>query len=243
MTIKLLYNQHALVTGGSQGIGKAIAKKLTSLGCKVTLLARNEKLLKDNVDFMNRYFPLKEAEHDYIKFDLTRPELIEEDISSKLQTVNILVNCAGLSQRKLLLNTPFSEIQDIINTNLVSPIVLSKLFLKNARRKKLENAHIINISSAVGKSELQHNLVGSSVYTSSKAGLSRFSDVLAAETLQLAQKSGKFVRVTAIHPGHVPETAIGSTVKIDASQHFFPPDSLDSVVEQVVTALIKNQLQ
>ncbi|TID29769.1 hypothetical protein CANINC_001687 [Pichia inconspicua] len=237
MITRSLYNQHALITGGSKGLGKAIAERLSYLGCKVTLLARNEKLLKSNVEYLNRHFNLKDQKHDYVKFDLSKPESIENDLYPRLKSVNILINCAGLSQARLLINTPVTEIQDIINTNMLSPIILSKLFLRNVHKMKLINAHLVNISSVIGKSELQHNLVGTSVYSASKAGLSRFSDIIAQETERMRLKNKTSITITTIHPGHISDTDIGSSVRNDNEKLSLPKDTIDNVVDQVVTAV------
>lgn len=241
MIKQALHNQHALITGGSKGIGKAIAEKFSSLGCQVTLLARNEEHLKDSVEYMNRQYRLEGKKHDYIKFDLSRPESIEKELYPKLESVNILINCAGLSQAKLLVNTPSTEIQDIVNTNMTSPIILSKLFLKNVYKRKLENAHIVNISSVVGKSELQHNLIGTAVYTATKAGISRFSEMFALETERMRSRNRASVKVTAIHPGHINDTDIGSSVKREAANMSIPIDSTDNVVNQIVAAVTSSQ--
>lgn len=212
---KPLLNQHALITGASKGIGNAIAKKLASLGCKITLLSRNEKLLEAEIHKLNKIDP---NTHKYIKFDLSQPEFIESALTKNedFKNIDILINCAGLSQSKLLISTPSKEIQDIMNVNLISPIILCKNFIKNCSRQKKAGT-IINISSIVAHSE--HNLMGSTIYTATKAGLSRFGECAAHEQDQIHKRRPQVPAVTihTIHPGYVPETDIGNTVQLDSS--------------------------
>lgn len=212
---KLLFNQHALITGGSKGIGNAIAKELAALGCKITLLSRNGKLLESEVDKLEK---IHAVNHSHIQFDLSQPDLIESALikSEDFKNINILINCAGLTQTKLLISTPSKEIQDIINVNLVSPIILCKNFIKNCNRQKKAGT-IVNISSIVADSE--YNLMGSTIYTATKAGLSRFGECVNQEQNLIRQRRPQTPTVTihTIHPGYVPDTDIGKTVKVDSS--------------------------
>lgn len=228
--MKPLLNQHALVTGGSKGLGKAIAEKISSLGGRVTILSRNEEVLRATTAELNAKYPLPQGRHDYISFDLKKPEEIEAFFSprrggsrSLLRGVNILVNCAGVSQAQLLLSTSTAEIQDIINVNLVSPVVLSKLFVRQQARgatpqacgRHRRDAHIVNVSSVL--SETGHDVAGTSVYTASKGGLSRFGACLDREMHDVHRRrpARPRVRVHTLEPGLLPETDIGKSVAVD----------------------------
>ena len=218
MSIKPLLNQHAFITGGSKGIGSAIAAKLSSLGCRVTILARNQDLLKAQTDQLNHKYPLPNGEkHSYVKFDLLRPSELEKFISEGkcFHRTNILVNCAGMTQKTLLMTTSPQEIADIINVNLTSPIILSKLFVKSTSRVKDPgyNASIVNISSVV--SVPGNNLTGASVYTATKAALTRFTQALAAEQPAIHDRRplSPLVRVNVLLPRHIADTDIGKSVK------------------------------
>lgn len=223
MPIKPLFNQKAFITGGSKGIGNAIANKISSLGGKVTILARNEELLKQQVKLLNNKYPLDNGElHEYIKFDLNEINLIENFLKNNklFNESNILINCAGITQNKLLMSLPIDEIIKIININLTSSIILSKLFVKNInkiRNNSELNANIVNISSIVSISG--NNLIGTSIYSASKAGLSRFTEVLSNEQLEIHNRRPKtpLIKVNAILPRHVKDTDIGKTVKLSSS--------------------------
>ncbi|GMG40444.1 unnamed protein product [Ambrosiozyma monospora] len=207
----ILSGQHALITGGSRGLGLAIAKNLSSKGCKVTLLARNETRLKANVKLLNEEYPVSELSekkgHDYLVFDLANSHQIESFIKQQYpayKQVNILINCAGISQHSLLIGSKPEEIQTIININLLSPIFLSKLFARSMMR--LINPNIVNVSSLLS---IQPS-PGTSIYSITKSGLNSLTKNLSLEMQR------KKIRVNAVLPGLIEDTDIGKGVNKDA---------------------------
>ncbi|ODV82858.1 hypothetical protein CANARDRAFT_184994, partial [[Candida] arabinofermentans NRRL YB-2248] len=193
----------ALITGASQGLGWELAKRLSSKGCKITILSRDESKLQDKINILNDQYPLSTTSHDYISFDLSKPELLEDHIKRNYinyKSINILINCAGISQHKLLMNTSTNEIINILNINLTSSIILSKLLVKSMM--KLSNPNIINISSILS----QDNVPGTSIYSISKIGLNKLSETI---SLEMSRKS---IRCNSILPGLIEETEIGSSV-------------------------------
>lgn len=254
--MSLLSKQHALITGGSKGIGNAIANKFSSLGCKITILSRDEEFLKNEIDKLNKFYPLKNGElHDYIKFDLSKCNEIEETFkfNKKFKNINILVNCAGVSQAKLHMNIPIQEINDIININLVSPMILSKLFIRNFSRKDRNTSeidgNIINISSIVSLDDNEStDIIGAGVYASSKAALNRFTQLLAIEQekIHLRRPKSSLIRVNALLPGHVRETNIGKSVKLEGSAETSSSSSMktttvENVAQNAVDCIIHNK--
>lgn len=240
MTLKPLLNQHAFITGGSKGIGSAIALKLSSLGCRVTILARNLELLNRQTEILNRKCPLPNGEkHDYIIFDLRRANELEPFIKNTKQfhSSNILINCAGMTQKSLLMTTSPEEIVDIMNVNLTSPIILSKLFVKNMGRVKdaTINANVVNISSVVSLSG--KNLAGACVYTATKAALTRFTETLAEEQQMIHERRPRtpLVRVNAVLPKHIADTDIGKSVKSKSIDTSTSEDVAESVADIVTS--------
>lgn len=244
--------QHALITGGSRGIGATIADILAKNGIRVTILSQNENLLKSRVQELNEKYPINEdRKHDYIAYNLTTSNKIEESIREKywnqFKDINILINCAGKTQKNLLMSTASNEINDIISVNLTSPIVLSKLFIKNAIRMK-DITHpfiLINIASIVAKSDKDIDLIGASIYTTSKAGLVRFTESIKKELEYMGKrKSGgiaKQISQTGIHvllPGYVADTAIGESVKVGEG-YSIPEASREEIAEDVL-AIVKD---
>lgn len=203
---------HALVTGGSRGLGLAIARRLAENHYRVTLLARDRSLLERNVALLNETCPSK-TPHDFIACDLGDIEGIEANIpTSCFETVSTLVNCAGETQRRLLVATKTATIEHIFKVNLIAPTILSRLFSRTMIRNKLPNSNILNVSSILAI----HYLPGTAIYSSSKAALNTFSTNLAQEL----DRDGPSVRVNVLMPGLVRGTSIGESVNVDKMREF-----------------------
>lgn len=90
-----LKGKHAIVCGSTQGIGKAIAMELASLGAKITLVARNENSMKLTIGELDKTYDQK---HDFIVADFNKPEEVKKAISAyvnSVSTIHILVNNSG----------------------------------------------------------------------------------------------------------------------------------------------------
>ena len=216
--------QSALITGGSRGIGLAIAKKLAHQGASVTLLANHEAVLHQSVKLLSTEY---NQQHSIQLMDLL--QLLKQDYdSSKLQELlkahTILVNCAGVTTHTLLQRTTQEQIKETINLNLIVPILLSQLCIKHMMRRRDHNPSILNIASVLSYTE--HVLPGTSVYAASKAGLLGFTKSLANEL------KGR-VRVNSLLPGLVKDTDMGKTVKGDLKVV-----SLDHVANKAAEVLI-----
>lgn len=203
----MLAGRRAIVTGASKGIGFAIAQKLASLGCSVTMVARNEKLLLHNLSQLS----IAEAQtHNFVGFDLADFARGKEKqapgyslLVESLKQTTYLVNCAGIATYSLLKKTSNETITNVIDLNLTAPILLSKLALDpmmRLLRKTTVTPCILNVSSMLSTTGL--TAPGTSAYAALKAGLLGFSELLAAEL------NGR-VRVNAALPVLVKETDMG----------------------------------
>ena len=183
-----IYRPVVWVTGASRGIGKEIAKQFASMGCVVCLSARKVKELHrvagdiKDLGGQAHIFPMDVSKYKSIP-------IIHRKIRKKVGAVDILVNNAGLTSFKLFLDTPWSSIHSIIQTNLIAPMLLSKEVLPYMIKKK--KGSIFNIISMVVRGTYQ----GSSVYTASKSGLYGFGKVIREEL----RRHG--IRVMNIIPG------------------------------------------
>ena len=176
-----LTGKTALVTGGTKGIGKAIADELALAGARVIVSARNE--------------PTADSQHLFIAADLTRPEQassLANEINEKFGGIDILINNVGG------LTTPgggFSTLtdkhwEDELQLNLISAIRLDRELLPQMIARK--NTVIIHISSVAARQALWNlNLA----YAVSKAALNSYSKALATEL------AAKGVRVLTVSPG------------------------------------------
>ncbi len=180
----------ALVTGGSRGIGAAIAEKLGAQGFHVVVnYVSNEAKAAEVVKKITASGGSAEA----MKFDVSHEEEIVkamEQIAGK-GTLGVLVNNAGISEDSLILRLKKDSLDRVLQTNLVSAILLSreavKLMIKN------RNGSIIQISSVVG----EMGNAGQVAYSAAKAGMLGLTKSLAKEV------ASRKIRVNAITPGYI----------------------------------------
>lgn len=187
--LKLL-GKKCLVTGGSQGIGLAIAKRFAREGASLLLVSRNSTKL----DAALALLPTVDASqvHATAPFDLSKGlKFTEADLGTKLTSIDVLVNCAGVAQASLLLSTPSETINQLVNLNLIGTINATQALLKPMIRRR--SGCIINVSSVLGR----RGVKGTSVYAATKAGVTAFSRSLAVEL------SGRNIRVNSLCPGLV----------------------------------------
>jgi 3-oxoacyl-[acyl-carrier protein] reductase len=177
--------RNVLVTGGSRGVGLAIAQKLAADGFRVFALARSESgALKAAV--------AAQPAIGFVPFDLSEVEKIAElvrDLKTEHGPFYGLVNNAALGTDGLLSNMHNADIERLVRLNTLSPIILTKY----AARAMMTTGEgrIVNISSIVA----EHGAGGLSVYAATKASLLGF-------TRSLARDMGKLgVTVNAVAPG------------------------------------------
>ncbi|CDB74494.1 MULTISPECIES: SDR family oxidoreductase [unclassified Clostridium] len=177
-----------LVTGASRGIGRAIAIELASKGAAIAINYSKDdegaKATLENVIKNGGYGKL--FKKDISNYNNCR-ELIDEVIGT-FGKLDVLVNNAGISKFGLLMDMSLEEINDLVNTNLMGAIYLSKLAINNMMRN---GGNIINISSVWGE-------VGAScevIYSATKGGLNLFTKALAKEVASFN------IRVNSVAPG------------------------------------------
>lgn len=181
-------NKTILITGSSDGIGKAIALELAKDNYNLLLLARDKSRLTDveNLCQQNGASSVSTYSVDLTKISEIR-NFVEE---IKDKSVDGLINCAGIWHKKASLEEiPEDEIQQVINTNLTGLIQLTQKIIPFLR--KSEQSFIINISSRSGHSAQK----GQSVYSASKFGVRGFTEVLREDF------KGTNIRVAGIYQG------------------------------------------
>jgi 3-oxoacyl-[acyl-carrier protein] reductase len=180
----------ALVTGASQGIGRACAMTLAKAGATVALAARNEEKLKQVVAQIEAEggkaaaFPLDVASEDAIKSAV-------KEISAQLGKIDILVNNAGITRDTLLLRMKRADWDDVLTTNLSAPFLLTQAVLSGMLKQRW--GRIINITSVVG----EMGAPGQANYASSKAGLIGLTLSVAREV------ASRNITVNAVAPGYI----------------------------------------
>ena len=170
-----LSNKVALVTGGSRGIGKAIALELSKYGANIAIsYLNNEEKAKEVV---------KEIEKNGVKGMSIKADISKETdvqnmvkaIEAEMGSIDILVNNAGITKDNLLIRMGAEEWDDVINTNLKGTYICTKLVARGMMKKRY--GKIINIASIVGVT----GNIGQGNYSASKAGVIGFTKAIAKE--------------------------------------------------------------
>jgi 3-oxoacyl-[acyl-carrier protein] reductase len=185
-----LSGQVAVVTGASQGIGKAIAETLAANGATVALVARSAGKLAD----LAAVIQAAGGKAEVFPCDVTQGEAIAaviEAVVEKLGRLDILVNNAGVTRDTLLPRMSDEEWDEVLTTNLRAPF----LFMRAASRPMMSQRYgrIINVSSVSG---LIGN-AGQANYSASKAGLVGLTRTVAKEL------AGRKITVNAVAPGFI----------------------------------------
>ena len=180
----------ALVTGASQGIGRACALKLAKAGAQVALAARNTAKLAEVAA------EIEAAGGKAVSFelDLASEESIKAAAKAVLAhfgKVEILVNNGGITRDNLMLRMKLADWDEVLSTNLTGAFLLTQAV--SSSMLKARWGRIINITSVVGRT----GQAGQSNYAASKAGLIGLTKSLARE---LASRN---ITVNAVAPGYI----------------------------------------
>lgn len=186
-----LTDKVALVTGGTRGLGRAIAEKLAEQKVNVIITGVNEERVKQAaheiaLDYNVKTLGLK---HDVGSEESTKQ--IVKYIVEKFKTIDILVNNAGVTSDGIVMTMKKENWDNVINTNLTGAFHCTKFVSKHMLKQK--SGSIVNITSVVG---ITGN-IGQANYSASKAGLIGFTKSVARE---LAERG---IRVNAVAPGYI----------------------------------------
>ena len=180
----------ALVTGGTQGIGLAIAMLLGKAGASVCVNGRNiEKLAACREEFLK-----EELDVFTIKFDVSDEKDVDRGITSiekKIGPVDILVNNAGIIKRVPIRDMDLDDFRMVVETDLVAPFIVSKRVAGKMIEKR--SGKIINMCSMM--SEYGRNTV--SAYASAKGGLKLLTKNMTCEWAKYN------IQVNGIGPGYI----------------------------------------
>lgn len=206
---QLLKDQVAIVTGGSAGIGKAIAKKFCEAGAQVTIIGTSPERAELALQEIRQTVPT--ADIQFIRADVSKEAevsaVVKQIIDSKGR-IDILVNNAGITRDQLLLRMSEEDWDLVLDVNVKSCYNFCRAVTRpmmKARRGK-----IINMSSVVG---LTGN-AGQTNYAASKAAVIGFSKALARE---LASRN---IFVNCIAPGFI-ETQMTDQISEEMKKNYF----------------------
>jgi 3-oxoacyl-[acyl-carrier protein] reductase len=186
----------ALVTGASQGIGRACALKLAASGATVALAARNQEKLTELAQAIETSggkafaFPLDVADEDQVKTAF-------KTALGQLGKIDILVNNAGITRDQLVMRMQRADWDSVLNTNLTSAYLCVRQVIASMLKQRW--GRIINITSIFG----QMGQAGQANYAASKAGLIGLTMAIAREV------GSRHITCNAVAPGYI-ETAMTS---------------------------------
>lgn len=187
----MIQGKTAIVTGGSRGIGAATAKKLASLGANIAVIYAGNEAAANAVCEECRAHGVKAEAFQCDVADFAQTKETVALIKEAFGTVDILINCAGITRDKLLAMMREEDFDAVIATNLKGTWNMiqqcSRLFIRQ------KGGSIVNVSSVVG---LTGN-AGQSNYSASKAGIIGLTKSTAKE---LAAKN---IRCNAVAPGFI----------------------------------------
>jgi len=217
-----------LITGASNGIGKACAEGFAKEGAHLILCGRNAERLQSVANALTK--------NHYIKvlpliFDITHAQSIEEALTSltpEWQNIDILVNNAGmaLGYDKLYAGN-LNDWDKVIDTNIKSVVYMSRFVVANMIKR--QQGHVINIGSVSSR----QTYVGGSVYCATKFAVRGLTDTLRMDL------NGTGVRVSLIDPGMVKTDFFdvrlqGDQSKVEALFAGFIPLAPEDVADAVV---------
>ncbi|HEX7340623.1 MAG TPA: SDR family oxidoreductase [Rhodanobacteraceae bacterium] len=187
-TVVNIEGKRVIITGGSSGIGLALARAFLAKGAKVVISGRRPDALAKAVEALRRTGPSVWSVAADVATHDGRTATLEQALHA-LGGLDILVNNAGGVRAGRLENTPEAELQAMIDTNLVAPIMLIRATLPVLRVSG--DAMIVNIASGIA-------LIGApfyATYAASKAGLAHFGEALRREL------KGEGIHVLTAYPG------------------------------------------
>ncbi|MBV9084519.1 MAG: SDR family oxidoreductase [Acidobacteriaceae bacterium] len=215
-----LDGKKAVVTGGSKGIGLAIARSLLAEGAEVLICGRDDSALKGAVAQLRKAADSRKVVGHAA--DVSKPDEVEalfEAADRELAGLDILINNAGMGTFRPTGELSTEEWDRMIGTNLSGAFYCSRAGIQ--RLEKRGGGWIINISSLAGKNPF----AGGAAYNASKFGLNGFS-----EAMMLDHRNDK-IRVSYIMPGSVDTAFAGNERQERVAWKIAPEDIAEIVLD------------
>jgi 3-dehydrosphinganine reductase len=204
--MKTFTNRNVLITGGSSGIGFALAEKLVAAGANVWILARREKMLEDAITQLQKNKIFEDQKIGKIQADVSN----FLNLKSALEKVivengapDLLINSAGIAHPGEFLEMDPDVYASVISINYLGTVYATKIIAPYMVKNK--SGHIVNISSLAGVVPIY----GYSAYAPSKYAINAFSSILKTELTPY------HIRVSVVYPPDTdtPQLEFENTIK------------------------------
>ncbi|MCB9015401.1 MAG: SDR family oxidoreductase [Lentimicrobiaceae bacterium] len=231
--MKNLRDKVVIITGGSSGIGYALAHEFGKFGARIVISARNSEKLNQAAAQLNSLGINTFAVQADVSIESDCVKLIETTVS-KYGKIDILVNNAGISMRAAFVNTDLEVLQKLMNTNFWGTVFCTKHAMPFLLKSQGSVIGVISIAGYVG-------LPGRTGYSASKFAIRGFLDTLRCENL----KTGLHVMVAA--PGFTSSNIRNAALTANgAPQGETPRDeakmmSADVAARKIVKATLKRK--
>jgi 3-oxoacyl-[acyl-carrier protein] reductase len=191
-TYKPFEGRVAIITGGSRGIGRAIAELMASRGADLAIADYQVDLAISTSTEIAEQTGQKVIAVEVDVSDLEMAQTMAKTVVDEFGKIDILVNNAGITRDDLLMRMKESDWDDVININLKGAWNCSKAVIRPMMKKRY--GRIVNISSVSG----QAGQAGQTNYSASKAGLIGLTKAMAREV------ATRGIAVNAVAPGFIP---------------------------------------
>jgi short-subunit dehydrogenase len=227
--MKVLRGKTAILTGGSYGIGPYIGRALAREGVNLALAARSADKLEKVANEIEVLGVKVVALPTDLRDPLAREALVTRT-EAELGPVDILINNASTHHTGRLHTRSLEQIEAVIQTNLIAPIMLTRRLLPDMLRRG--QGHIVHVGSLAGKAGIPHL----ALYDASKYGLTGFNHCLQAEL------HGSGVHSSAVCSGYVARE--GMWFRFNRKVHpAFGLSSPERVARAVLDVIKKNKVE
>ena len=188
MKDSFLSGKVAVITGGSKGLGQAMALSLAEAGSRLVLISRDKALLEQTADRCRK----AGGEAEVLVGDVTKEadvQRLSQDVLGRYGKIQILINNAGINVRKHLTEFTLEEWHRVLDTNLTGVFLMCRAFVPAMKGQGY--GRIVNMTSIMSHVAIP----GRTAYCASKAGLLGLTRALALEL------AGEAITVNGISPG------------------------------------------
>ncbi len=210
----------AIVTGASSGIGLAVAKRIVAAGGRVALVARTRATLEEIARALG---PQNATAFALDVTDMSALAALPAAVVERFGRLDILVNNAGLNHRGPIAKHTAKALADIVTTNLIAPIALTRAALDHLAR----GGSVINVASIAGMVPVP----GEATYSASKAGLRAFTRAIADEL------DARGLHAGCVSPGPVDTGFFGDVEEVPDLVFSQPMSTADQIADAVLECI------